>query len=99
MPFEPVDNRRLYEQVAGQIGALIRKGEFVPGQRLPAERDLAKVLGVSRPVVREAMIALEIAGLLEVRTGWEPSSRRSWPSPSKRLMLATARATFSARAC
>ena len=69
MPFEPVDNRRLYEQVASQIGALIRKGEFVAGQRLPAERDLAKILSVSRPVVREAMIALEIAGLLEVRTG------------------------------
>jgi len=69
MPFQPVGNRRLYEQVADQIGALIRDGEFSSGQRLPAERDLAKMLGVSRPVVREAMIALEIAGLLEVRTG------------------------------
>jgi len=39
------------------------------GQRLPPERDLARQLGVSRPVVREAMIALEIAGLVEVRTG------------------------------
>ena len=69
MPFQPVDSRRLYEQVADQIGALIRVGEFAPGQRLPAERDLAKSLRVSRPVVREAMIALEIGGLLEVRTG------------------------------
>lgn len=69
MPFQPVDNRRLYEQVAAQIGDLIGRGEFTPGQRLPAERDLARQLGVSRPVVREAMIALEIAGLLEVRTG------------------------------
>src|ERR1700722_6499013 len=69
MPFEPVGHRRLYEQVADQIGALIGKGEFLAGQRLPAERDLAKMLGVSRPVVREAMIALEIAGLLEVHTG------------------------------
>lgn len=69
MPFQPVDNRRLYEQVADQIGGLIRKGEFRPGQRLPAERNLAKMLAVSRPVVREAMIALEIAGLIEVRTG------------------------------
>jgi DNA-binding FadR family transcriptional regulator len=69
MPFQPVDSRRLYEQVADQIGALIRAGEFAPGQRLPAERDLAKSLRVSRPVVREAMIALEIGGLIEVRVG------------------------------
>jgi DNA-binding FadR family transcriptional regulator len=69
MPFQPVDNRRLYEQVADQIAALVRAGEFAPGQRLPAERDLAKSLRVSRPVVREAMIALEIAGLIEVRVG------------------------------
>jgi len=69
MPFQPVDSRRLYEQVADQIAALVRAGEFAPGQRLPAERDLAKSLRVSRPVVREAMIALEIAGLIEVRVG------------------------------
>jgi len=69
MPFQPVDSRRLYEQVADQIGALVRVGEFAPGCRLPAERDLAKSLRVSRPVVREAMIALEIGGLIEVRTG------------------------------
>jgi len=55
--------------VAGQLGELIRQGEFLPGDRLPPERDLARQLGVSRPTVREAMIALEIAGLVEVRTG------------------------------
>ena len=69
MPIQPIDSLRLYEQVAKQISELIRAGEFPPGRRLPAERDLAKTLGVSRPVVREAMIALEIAGLVEVRTG------------------------------
>jgi DNA-binding FadR family transcriptional regulator len=69
MPIQPVDSRRLYEQVADQIGGLVRRGEFTAGQRLPAERDLAKMLAVSRPVVREAMIALEIGGLIEVRTG------------------------------
>jgi DNA-binding FadR family transcriptional regulator len=69
MPLHPIDSKRLYEQVADQISDMIRRSEFVPGQRLPAERDLAKSLGVSRPVVREAMVALEIAGLVEVRTG------------------------------
>lgn len=69
MPFQPIDSQRLYQRVADQIGDLIRAGEFTPGQRLPPERDLSKKLGVSRPVVREAMIALELAGLIEVRIG------------------------------
>lgn len=69
MPIQAVESQRLYQQVAEQIGELIRRGEFRAGDRLPAERDLARQLGVSRPVVREAMIALEIAGLVEVRTG------------------------------
>ena len=69
MPIRVIESQRLYQQVAEQIGELIRRGEFRAGHRLPAERDLARQLGVSRPVVREAMIALEIAGLVEVRTG------------------------------
>ncbi|QQP91493.1 FadR family transcriptional regulator [Skermanella sp. TT6] len=69
MPIQTVETQRLYQQVAGQLGDLIRRGEFPPGHRLPPERDLARQLGVSRPTVREAMIALEIAGLVEVRTG------------------------------
>src|SRR6059058_2038528 len=69
MPFQAVAAQRLYEQVAEQISALIARGEFQPGDRLPPERDLAGKLKVSRPVVREAMLALELAGLVEVRTG------------------------------
>jgi DNA-binding FadR family transcriptional regulator len=69
VPFKAVANQRLYERVAEQIGGLIERGEFKPGDRLPPERDLARKLAVSRPVVREAMIALELAGLVEVRTG------------------------------
>jgi GntR family transcriptional repressor for pyruvate dehydrogenase complex len=42
---------------------------FETGQRLPSERDLATQFGVSRPTIREAMIALEIAGQVEVRSG------------------------------
>ncbi|MFZ3324248.1 MAG: FadR/GntR family transcriptional regulator [Usitatibacter sp.] len=69
MPLQAVDNRRLYRQIADQIAALIEKGEYGAGARLPPERDLAKQLGVSRPSVREALIALEVEGYVEVRVG------------------------------
>lgn len=69
MPLQAIEAQRLYQQVARQISELIRGGEVPHGERLPSERDLARQLGVSRPVVREAVIALELAGLVEVRTG------------------------------
>ena len=69
MPFHSIEPRRLYRQIADQIRALIGKGEVAPGARLPAERDLARQLGVSRPSLREALIALEVEGLLDVRVG------------------------------
>ena len=69
MPFQSIEPRRLYRQIADQIRALIASGEFSAGARLPPERDLAKQLGVSRPSVREALIALEVEGLVEVRIG------------------------------
>jgi DNA-binding FadR family transcriptional regulator len=69
MPFQSIEPRRLYRQIADQIRGLIRSGEFRTGARLPPERDLAKQLGVSRPSVREALIALEVEGLVEVRIG------------------------------
>ena len=69
MKVEAVKVRRLYLEVAGPIETLIRSGEIKPGERLPSERDLAASFEVSRPTIREAMIALEIAGLVEIRTG------------------------------
>jgi DNA-binding FadR family transcriptional regulator len=69
MPLTAVDNRRLYRQIADQIAELIEGGEYQAGRRLPPERDLAKQLGVSRPSVREALIALEVEGYVEVRMG------------------------------
>ncbi len=69
MPLQAVDNRRLYRQIADQIAALINQGEYAAGRRLPPERDLARQLGVSRPSVREALIALEVEGYVEVRVG------------------------------
>ncbi|RZI77282.1 MAG: FadR family transcriptional regulator [Variovorax sp.] len=69
MPLHSIEPQRLYRQIADQLRALIGEGEFVAGARLPAERDLARQLGVSRPSVREALIALEVEGWVEVRTG------------------------------
>src|SRR5215469_16087368 len=60
---------RLYQQVAATIERAITQGEYQPGQRLASERDLAEELGVSRPTVRRAVIALEMRGLLESRQG------------------------------
>lgn len=61
--------RRLYHQVADQIRNVIDQGSFRPGTRLPPERELAQQLGVSRPSLREALLALEIEGRVEVRMG------------------------------
>ena len=69
MPLQAVETKRLYRQIAEQVRALIARGEFPIGARLPPERDLAGQLGVSRPSVREALIALEVEGLVEVRMG------------------------------
>ncbi|MGD0677811.1 MAG: FadR/GntR family transcriptional regulator [Polyangiaceae bacterium] len=69
MPIKAVESQRLYRQIADQLSALITSGEFPDGSRLPSERDLAVQLGVSRPSVREALIALEVAGKVEVRVG------------------------------
>ena len=60
---------RLYERVAHDIAGKIAAGQHVVGQRLPSERDLAQAYSVSRPTIREAIIALELDGLVEVRVG------------------------------
>ena len=60
---------RLYRKVVDQILQSIDSGEYPVGSRLPAERDLAEKYGVSRPTVREAVIALEAIGRVAVKTG------------------------------
>ncbi|HEV2673670.1 MAG TPA: FadR/GntR family transcriptional regulator [Aliidongia sp.] len=69
MPIIRVEPSRLYRRIADQIRELILAGEFPPGSRLPPERDLAHQFGVSRPSLREALIALEISGFVTVMTG------------------------------
>ncbi|KQV88897.1 FadR/GntR family transcriptional regulator [Pelomonas sp. Root1237] len=63
------DARRQYQLVADRIRALIETEGIADGSRLPAERELALQLGVSRPSLREALIALEIDGRVEIRGG------------------------------
>ena len=65
----PKDTRRRYEKIAEELRAEIASGTYAVGQRLPSERDLAQRFKVSRPSVREATIALELDGLVEVRYG------------------------------
>lgn len=69
MPITRLENPRLYRQIADQLRGLIENGEFPPGSRLPSERDLAAQLQVSRASVREALIALEVVGLVDVKVG------------------------------
>ena len=61
--------RKLYQQIARQIAAAIAAGRYAPGDKLPSERELADDFGVSRPTIRDAMIALEFQGLVEARQG------------------------------
>lgn len=64
--FEAIDHRKLSEMVAEQVEDLVISGVLRPGQKLPAERELAEQLGVSRPKLREGLQILEASGLLEV---------------------------------
>ncbi|WP_111979172.1 FadR/GntR family transcriptional regulator [Algibacillus agarilyticus] len=67
--FEKVTTERLYVQVAQQLTNQIQQGLYKFGERLPSERELAERLNVGRPTIREAMIALDIAQIVEIRTG------------------------------
>jgi DNA-binding FadR family transcriptional regulator len=109
MPLQAVESLRLYRQIANQISGLIGRGEFAVGSRLPPERTLAKMLGVSRTSVREAILALEIEGRIEVRAGTgifvaTPSTRparEAGPGPfellSARLLIEGETAALAAR--
>jgi DNA-binding FadR family transcriptional regulator len=69
MPIHAIEPPRLYRQVADQLRQLIDSGEYGIGSRLPTERELAQQFGLSRPTVREALIALEVEGRVRIRVG------------------------------
>ena len=60
---------RLADRLSQRIAALIERGEFSEGSRLPAESELASRLGVSRPVIREALSRLRVMGVITSRKG------------------------------
>jgi len=64
MAFKPIKPKKVSAQIAEQIRSSILAGEFAPGDKLPPERELAEMFGVSRPSVREAINVLAAAGLV-----------------------------------
>jgi len=64
MRFQPIRPKKVSSQVAEQLRSSILNGDFLPGDKLPPERELAEMFGVSRPSVREALNVLEAAGLV-----------------------------------
>jgi DNA-binding FadR family transcriptional regulator len=69
MAFTPVRAVRASSDVIAQLREAIFKGQYKPGDRLPTEREMARQFGVSRVTVRDALRALEAAGLIQVRVG------------------------------
>ena len=69
MNFKPIKPKMVSAQIADQIRSSILAGEFSPGEKLPPERELAELFGVSRPSVREALNILSASGLVESYQG------------------------------
>lgn len=67
--FRTPHHRRLAESVVEQLVAGVRRGEFSPGTRLPSERALVEMFGVSRTVIREALVYMQQAGIVHTRQG------------------------------
>jgi DNA-binding FadR family transcriptional regulator len=69
LTFRPIHTRRAFEEICERIREQLVLGVLKPGDKLPAERDLAQQLGVSRNVLREALRSLEMAGVLRLQKG------------------------------
>jgi DNA-binding FadR family transcriptional regulator len=67
--FKPVSGRRVFEEAIDQIADAVRVGDVRVGDRLPSERELSALMGISRPTLREAIKVLVDAGLLDVQPG------------------------------
>jgi GntR family transcriptional repressor for pyruvate dehydrogenase complex len=67
--FKPVENKKLYQHIVDQIQNMILDGTLKAGDKLPSEREMVNLFGVSRTSIREAIRALDILGLVECRQG------------------------------
>src|SRR3981081_1068652 len=101
-----IEQGRLYERVARDLAAASADETYVVGGRLPSERDLAQKYAVSRPTVREAIIALELDGLVDVRTGSgvyvlnkKPTSGKAGATDIGPFELLEARRSIEGEAC
>lgn len=88
---------KLYSEIADAIAARILSGGLRPGDRLPSERDLSHEFHVSRPTVREAMIALEVRGMVRTaeRSGAFVTDPVHWSHGQDRPALSRTLATVS----
>jgi DNA-binding FadR family transcriptional regulator len=92
----PVVRRRLHEDVGEQLLRAIQAGDFPVGSRLPSERELSGVFGVTRPVIREALQSLQRLGILQISQGERAEVLRVTPesiverfTESVRTLIAT----------
>lgn len=98
-------NTKLYQQIARTIATAIAEGRYAAGERLPSERELADEFGVSRPTIRDAMIALEFQGLVEGRPGSgvyvaaAAASNETDEAGVSALAIAEAQRLFEGEAC
>ena len=69
MDFKPIKSEKVYENVIRQMKENIYKGNLKKGTKLPSERELSSILGVSRAAVREALSALDVLGVVETKPG------------------------------
>lgn len=81
--FEPIGVGRGFDRIVSSLRGMIVRGDLAAGHRLPSEPELAGQLGVSRPMLREALKALEATGYLEVRRGYGGGRFVAAPEPDE----------------
>lgn len=93
LPIKPIRKKSVPEAIVNELKSLIDSGHIVPGSKLPGERELARMLNVSRPSLREALRALRLLGIVENRQGDGTylASSKKWPIEPFSIMLSIKR--------